>query len=401
MDRFSEHAEGQKESPAHGKKRRMLRHIVSIGVGAGLGFLLGMGLAAADVALPPIGDSLGDLLFFFAEIFVLFWLACFAQIVLHEAGHLIFGLATGYRFCSFTVGGIMLVRADGRLRLRALSIAGMGGQCLMAPPRGVEPERMPFVWYNLGGVLMNLLSAALFGALVPAVRGVPMLPLFFLLLALIGLLFAALNGVPMRTEMIDNDGKNIVSLSKSPTARRALWLQLYIGEQQARGARLRDMPEEWFALPDESEWGNCLLVTLAVFRANRLLDAHDIDGAAALIDRLFAAETGMAGIHRILLTCDRMFCALLRDDTETVERLYTKAQRRLMKQMRLNPSVLRTEYALDLLHGGSSEQAEKCLALFEAHASKHPYPCEIESERELIALAAEKYAGRKSEAPAE
>ena len=138
-----------------------------------------------------------------------------------------------------------------------------------------------------------------------------------------------------------------------------------------------------------------------MFRANRLLDAHDIDGAAALIDRLFAAETGMAGIHRILLTCDRMFCALLRDDTETVERLYTKAQRRLMKQMRLNPSVLRTEYALDLLHGGSSEQAEKCLALFEAHASKHPYPCEIESERELIALAAEKYAGRKSEAPAE
>lgn len=399
MDRFSECSEEQGMPPAREKKRGLLRHAVSIGVGAALGFALGMGLSASGLSL-PVGDSLGDFLFFLAAFFVLFWLASFAQIVLHEAGHLVFGLATGYRFCSFTVGGLMLVRADGRLRLRMLSIAGMGGQCLMAPPAHIRPEEMPFVWYNLGGVLMNLFSAALFGALILPAARLPALAVFFLLLALTGLLFAATNGIPMRTEMIDNDGKNVASLAKNPAARRALWLQLTVNERLSRGARLREMPEEWFALPDESEWGNCLLVTLAVFRANRLLDAHDIVGAAALIDRLFAAKTAMAGVHRYLLACDRMFCALLCGDAETAGRLRTEAQRRLMRRMRANPGVLRTEYALDLLCDGNEEQAKKRLALFEARAGKHPYPQEIESERELIALAAEKYAARGSEAPA-
>lgn len=399
MDRFSEYAEEQNASPAQQKGRGLLRRILAVGLGAALGLAIGVALGASGLSL-PVGDAPGDFLCFLAGFFVLFWLASLVQTVLHEAGHLVFGLATGYRFCSFTVGGLMLVRAGGRLRLRVLSLAGMGGQCLMAPPAGVRPEEIPFVWYNLGGVVMNLLAAAVFGALVPLTARVPLLALFFFLLALVGLLFAATNGIPMRTEMIDNDGKNVASLAKSPAARRALWLQLAMNERLAQGLRLREMPEEWFTLPDEAQWDNSLLVTLAVFRANRLLDAHDIEGAAALIDRLFAANTAMVGLHRYLLACDRIFCALLQGDAAAAERLQTKRQRRFMRRMRLNPGVLRTEYALCLLGGGSEAQAQKCLALFEARAVKHPYPQEIASERALMDLAAERFAARKSDAPA-
>ena len=54
-----------------------------------------------------------------------------------------------------------------------------------------------------------------------------------------------------------------------------------------------------------------------------------------------------------------------------------------MRQMRMNPSILRTQYAYALLAGAY-------LAQFEGAVKHHPYPGEIESERELIALAKEK-----------
>ena len=42
-----------------------------------------------------------------------FLLALLAQITLHEGGHLVCGLLSGYRFCSFRVGSLMWMKVDG------------------------------------------------------------------------------------------------------------------------------------------------------------------------------------------------------------------------------------------------------------------------------------------------
>ena len=49
---------------------------------------------------------------------------------------------------------------------------------LLAPPDW-NGGRLPYALYNLGGVLMNLLTAALFGALSALCAAVPLLSLFF------------------------------------------------------------------------------------------------------------------------------------------------------------------------------------------------------------------------------
>ena len=41
--------------------------------------------------------------------------AMLIQLIIHEAGHLIFGLMTGYRFSSFRVANLMWVKLDGRI----------------------------------------------------------------------------------------------------------------------------------------------------------------------------------------------------------------------------------------------------------------------------------------------
>ena len=85
-------------------------------------------------------------------------LAYVLQVVVHEGGHLVCGLLTGYRALSFRIGRVLLVKLDGRWKLRAYHIPGTGGQCLMAPPAQENP---PYRLYHLGGGLANLLLAAL------------------------------------------------------------------------------------------------------------------------------------------------------------------------------------------------------------------------------------------------
>lgn len=50
------------------------------------------------------------------------------QTAIHEAGHLVGGLLSGYRFTSFRIFDLMLVKdAGGKLRLRRLAVAGSDG----------------------------------------------------------------------------------------------------------------------------------------------------------------------------------------------------------------------------------------------------------------------------------
>ena len=51
----------------------------------------------------------------------------FLQTVIHELGHLLFGLATGYKFSSFRIGGVIFVKDNGKLRVKRYFPCGYGG----------------------------------------------------------------------------------------------------------------------------------------------------------------------------------------------------------------------------------------------------------------------------------
>ena len=120
-------------------------------------------------------------------------LAYFLQVTVHEGGHLVCGLLTGYRPLSFRIGRVLLVKLDGRWRVRSLHIPGTGGQCLMSPP---PQEHPPYRLYHLGGGLANLLLAL---PALPLCLGTQLLPLrvFWGALAVFGLWLAAANLIPV------------------------------------------------------------------------------------------------------------------------------------------------------------------------------------------------------------
>lgn len=311
-------------------------------------------------------------------------LAVYLQIILHEAGHLVFGLATGYRFVSFRIGSWMIQRENGRLRCRRMSLAGTGGQRLMAPPQ-TDGSHFPYKLYNFGGALMNLLAALASVGLAHLCHGVWPLKVLFAMQGILGFLYALVNGLPMQVQGVANDGRNALSLGKDPAAVRAFRLQLEINAQQVNGVALREMPAEWFELPD-SGMDNLMISTIAVFHANRLMDEQRFAETAQAIDALEASDAAVLPLHLNMLLCDRLVCGLLLDeDIQPLLQRWNSAElRSFRKQMKSYPSVLRTEYAIALLVTHDEALADRLRRRFDKAARSHPYPAEAASERCLM-----------------
>lgn len=331
----------------------------------------------------------GEYIFVFCLMSIMMYVAIFLQILIHETGHLVFGLMSGYRFLSFRIGNLMWVKENGKIRLWKMSLVGTGGQCLMCPP-DMEDGKVPFFLYNLGGSFMNIISSIIFTGVYFFCKEIHYLSFFLLLMSIVGIGVGFMNGVPMRLGSVDNDGYNAKSLAKSSAALRSFWVQMKISEQTAKGLHLKEMPEEWFCIPEEDEMQNSMTAAMAVFYENRLMDQHKFEEAGKSIDKISSMDTAIVGLYNNLLACDRLYCELLGEkDEQVINNLRTKEQLKFMKQMRKFPSVMRTEYAYYLLYEKDTAKANQIKEQFEKCAATYPYASDIESERELLQIADE------------
>ena len=299
-------------------------------VGACIGFV---GIIGVRVLV--LGDSFDGLHSKFAEtgmletvgvsllaILILLF-SIFLQVLLHEGGHLVCGLATGYRFVSFRIFNLTFIRKDGKLCIKRFSLAGTGGQCLLTPPE--RPlEDIPTTLYNLGGVLANLLTAILAFLPLLTVDGLPYLLKFFLLmLSLIGILLAGMNGIPMKMGGIGNDADNMRLLLKDSKSKQALVTQLRINALVQEGMRPKDMPAEWFSQTEDINYKDALQVTIALMSASRLLDCEEWEAAYNAFEKIMSHRHEVIGLLIKENACELLFTALVTKRTARAEELYT------------------------------------------------------------------------------
>lgn len=315
------------------------------------------------------------------------YVAILVQMIVHEAGHLVFGLLSGYEFTSFRIFSFMWVKEDDKMKLRRLSIAGTGGQCLMIPPDMVD-GKIPVAFYNLGGALMNIIAGVVSLGLFFSFENVPFLSTVMLMFAVIGFILALMNGVPMRLGTVDNDGYNAFALIRNAEAMRSFWVQMKTNEQIAKGVRPKDLPDEWFDVPSDEAMKNSMVVVIGVFACNRLMDAHKFEEADKLMAHILEIDSGIVDLHRRLIVCDRMYVEMITENRrEILEGMLDKEQKKFMKSMKNFPSVLRTEYVYALLCEKDTVKADKVKNQFEKCAKTYPYQNDVQSERELMEIA--------------
>ncbi|HHX55469.1 MAG TPA: hypothetical protein GX705_03890, partial [Clostridiales bacterium] len=110
------------------KKGQIFSSIIFILGGAASGIIIGKFVANTNFEL-----TLTELIFYLFLLMLFIFLTMIFHIIIHEMGHLIFGLISGYKFVSFRVGSLMLKKEKGKYVLKKFNIVGTAGQCLMGP----------------------------------------------------------------------------------------------------------------------------------------------------------------------------------------------------------------------------------------------------------------------------
>lgn len=339
------------------------------------GALLGGGFA---VMIFTMTDSLGWFIVGFVSLLVSFYL----HMILHEGGHLLAGLASGYKFVSFRIGSIMWIKIRDKIYRKKFSIPGTGGQCLLDPPEPVCGE-YPAVFYNLGGGLSNLVFAAI--ATIAAFGiGSTAAEVILLPFALSGLYLALMNLLPLQIGGIANDGYNIKTFRKDADSARAFWIQMKVNKLQSDGGRLRDMPEEYFDLADAAEQGNPLIDAVKVFRFQRQIDEKDFDAARHSGEKLLT-EIKLLGLYQNIICSELLYLELIGPcRMEVVERLYTPDMKKYLKLVKGYPSAHRLNYAYAKRYAHDEVLAQTARAKFEKVLKDYPMLGEIQMERELM-----------------
>lgn len=327
-------------------------------------------------------------LLMFAEAMIIMYIASFVQTIIHESGHLIFGLITGYKFVSFRIGHFMFIKEKGRLKIKLYNVVGTAGQCLMMPPQW--NEKIPYRLYNLGGCIMNAATALFALAAYFAAGAEGFFALCMAMLAVMGLSMALTNGIPMRVGGISNDGMNAALLGKKENTLRAFWLQLYVNGLIAKGERYRNMPREWFRLPEGEELSDPICCAMGVMLYNFCFDMHEFDEAEQTINYMLNAP-GLLDVEKNELLCELLFLRVLRGaPKEEIDSLLTPKLDKYIKATANYVSRRRLAYAYQLLYLKNYSTAQKCLEVFERTAATYPYSAETENEREIIEIVQQK-----------
>lgn len=307
---YKEYLEPLQKLRKKSNKGMSIFYVICAIIGGLVGFfggMLGDKLSLSELEPFPVPDGLEFLYFVAAAVFYL--VATILHIIIHEGGHMVFGLLSGYEFLSFRIMSFTIVKKDGKLTVKKLNIAGTGGQCLMYPPQWKDGEKFPYLAYNLGGGLFNIIFSLM------------AVPLFFTGSALwgwvagffifTGVTFAVTNLVPM-TIGVPNDGKNVRDCKKSLIAQKALYLQLKMNAEMSDGVRLKELTLEMLQIEkqEESEKSG-LVVGLQLYEIYWYMENGMDEEAKALLLEMEAKKETMALLFVNAFELIRLYYMLL------------------------------------------------------------------------------------------
>lgn len=317
-----------------------------------------------------IMELVGVVLFSIASFFV----SLFIQIILHEGGHLLFGLATGYKFVSFRIFNFTLIRLDGKFCIKKFKIAGTGGQCLLTPPERAL-EEIPTALYNAGGFLVNIIASAIAFAIISHYDAA-LLKVFLLLFGITGMFLALLNGIPMKVNGIGNDGHNMLSLGKNPNAKGAMVLQLKANALVMKGVTPVDMPSEWFVdkedreaknvtIPEGMDYSDAISLTVELMKISYLMDLRDntpmrMEQAHKLLEQVYSHKGELMGLLVNETASELLFTSLVTGRIELARTLYTPELKKYINDYKnVMSSKERILWAVAFYMEGNKEEADR------------------------------------------
>ena len=359
--------------------------------GCAIGFLVGIGAAVvfndiswSEAIHKVFSGNLSHSLI--PVLWGMLWLlvSMLLQVTIHEGGHLVAGLLTGYRFVSFRVLEFTLIKKDGRYQWRRYALASTGGQCLMAPPQRPLQD-IDTRWYNAGGVLANIIVSTIALLLLIYVDMPVWAETFMLMIAFIGYMLALVNGIPMKIGGINNDGRNLLFLEKSPEDKRILCQMLEANACIQEGVQPKDLPEAMFPQKEGIDWHDALQTNWQLMAITRMVNQHHWEDAYARIHEAMAEKKHIIKLFQLELTLEQIFVCLATGRKDEAHECYNKEMRKYVSQFKkTHSSKQRIHFAATLLLDDKRDEAEAILNKVKEHRQDYVLQGEVDMDIELM-----------------
>lgn len=307
------------------------------------------------------------------------------HIILHEFGHLITGLISGYKFGFFRIWKYALTLEDGKFKVKNFHIPGSLGQCLMEPPELIDGD-FPYLLYNLGGVISNGIFA-LIGIIIILKNPHELINAFFLAFAFVGIYIAFTNAYPF--EFLPNDGNNIKSMNRSEDSRKAFYNALLLtGLYMEENPNLVNV-KKLVSKDSYQDYSEPLVQNILSENVSLYIVEGDLYKALEFSEFLLR-QKNVTLILRNLILIDKISLHLLlghKDDVERIKRDKNFAQYLKTKGQ---GEIERCKYIYYSLHEPDREKAGLALKTYKKISQDHLFSNHVNYDLILMNLANKK-----------
>lgn len=238
------------------------------------------------------------------------------HVIIHEVGHLFFGLLTGYRFLSFRLFSFCVTHVNEKWKWSKVSVPGTLGQCLMIPPK-VEEKGFPFQLYLLGGSLFNVMFSLF------ALVFVKANPLFVIEFAFIGVLLGVSNLIPQGF----NDGRTLLLARQSVENKKLLYIQLASNAELTSGTTFRNLPEEFLTSIAETPHGTYLNDFQSFLQFGYYFELKNLSKMEEILEDLWKKQEDLILPFQLELKKELLFYLLIQErQDERIEELMEDQQ---------------------------------------------------------------------------
>lgn len=264
--------------------------------------------------------------YFFSLTFLTFFLFVWLQIILHEAGHLVLGWVTRYRFLSYRIFSFVILKENGQLVFKRQTVNEAVAQCLMVPNKEWNTTDYPYRLYLSGGVLFNLFFSlsALFlltNEMIPTSQ--------ILMFSGIGLFLAVSNGIPKRM----NDGAILKKCSQQPAYRQMMYYQLRTVYYLTESRPLSALPPESFELSDEVPLSDPFSLYVMRLEYYKYLEQFQFDKAAVVLEKQWEIHDELVPMDRVMIQAEKLFCLSLQPQfAEEASEMYLQKDMQLIQK---------------------------------------------------------------------
>ncbi len=360
-----------------------------------------LGAYAADSADKLIADdNTGLELMLMGGLVLLGVLFLYLHIIIHEGGHLVMGLAAGWKYLSFRVANLVLVKQEGKLKWKKTTVVGTGGQCLMIPPE-CEPEKCPFFLYLLGGGLANIVTAGIAFGIGLLTGGAAQVILN--IYAILGFGLGLANLFPAKVGGTNNDGYQIfIELPGNHQSKKYLCCLLTANAVLTENESTKALPgkiRDTILNSDYSDLSNTGAANLYCFKATILQEEGRYDECREVYQNI-ADSPDVLQLFRNEAKCELIYYEIMGEcNAEKIDTLYDKKQAEYIKATSLYPSRRRLMYAYHLIYKNDKAKADEEYQALIKTAKTHPVKTEgaieLKEAERVTALAAQK--GNKHE----